>query len=317
MSQEVIRYSAASKEYRLGFIGNRRVVALSNLSLTVNEGAVLGVLGPNGAGKSTAIKLLMNIISPTAGSVALFGKSPELVEARRDVGYLPENPAPYEYLTGQEFVELGAVLSDVPSAQRAQRVREVLEQVRMHRAAHLQIRRYSKGMVQRISLAQALVARPKLLVLDEPTSGLDVLGRQLIRSIIESERTRGTTVLLCSHIIPDVEVLCDRVAVIIGGTLVKEGPVSELLTTQGAEVEVVLEAPEALDPAVTALGANVRRAGSRLIVRVDEPSVPRLLQLPGVLASRIISLQRTRYSLEDVFLQAMKTSGQDVGGLIE
>lgn len=312
----VISYEGVRKEYRLGLFGRRRVVALDGLSLAVPEGVILGVLGPNGAGKSTAIKLLMNIIRPSVGRVALFGHEPENVEARKQVGYLPENPAPYEYLTGREFVELGAVLSGVASSDRAQRVTDVLEQVRMSRAAHLQIRRYSKGMVQRISLAQALVGRPKLLVLDEPTSGLDVLGRQLIRSIIESERARGTTVLMCSHIIPDVEVLCDRVAVIIGGKLVKEGPVNELLTGQGADVEVVIEAPPGLEGEVGSLG-QVTRSGPRLTVKLDETSVPKLLQHPGVASARIISLQRTRHSLEDVFLQAMRASGQDVGGLIE
>lgn len=314
----VIAFEGVSKEYRLGLLGRRKVLALQGLSFSVPEGVILGVLGPNGAGKSTAIKLLMNIIRPTAGRVALFGRAPEEVEARRQVGYLPENPAPYEYLTGAEFVELGAVLSGVPARERKQRVAAVLEQVRMHRAASLQIRRYSKGMVQRISLAQALVARPKLLVLDEPTSGLDVLGRQLIRNIIEEERSRGTTVLMCSHIIPDVEVLCDRVAVIIGGKLVQEGPVAELLTDGASDVEVVLEAaPANVETELTALGVDARRVGSRVTIRTPDGMVGKVLQHPGVLSGRILSLQRTRHSLEEVFLEAMRASGQDVGGLIE
>lgn len=315
---EVIRLRGLTKQYKLGLLKSRKVIALSNLDLTVAAGSVLGVLGPNGAGKSTAIKLMMNIIRPTSGTVELFGRSPEDTAARRDVGYLPENPSPYEYLTGYEFVELGAVLSGVPSSERRKRVTEVLEQVHMSAAAHLQIRRYSKGMVQRASLAQALVARPRLLILDEPTSGLDILGRQLIRDIIATERARGATVLLCSHIIPDVEVLCDQVAVIIGGKLMKEGPVGQLLSQGASDMELVVEnAADSFVSEAQRLGASVDRAGGRLTIKGTDTVVTGLLPNPALATARVISLQRTRYSLEQLFLDAMKNAGQTVGGLIE
>ncbi|MCA3015602.1 MAG: ABC transporter ATP-binding protein, partial [Myxococcaceae bacterium] len=254
------------KVYQLDVLkGRRRVVALQDLSLRIEPGRVLGVLGPNGAGKSTTIKLLLNLIRPTSGAALIFGRPPAEAAARRDVGFLPENPAPYEYLTGAEFVTLAAELSGVRGSECKRRVGEVLEQVQMTSFANVQIRRYSKGMTQRTALAQALVARPRLLILDEPTSGLDVLGRQLIREIVLAEKARGTSILLCSHIIPDVEALCEDVAILIGGKLVKSGPVTELLSTEGSEVELTFEGLSAAQ--VADWGLRLVQAAPRLVGR--------------------------------------------------
>lgn len=304
-------------ELRSG-LSKRRVVALEGLDLTLSDGQIFGLLGPNGAGKSTTIKLLLNIIQPTQGSAHLFGHPPSSVEARRLVGYLPENPAPYEYLTGQEFVEYAGRLSGLTGSALKRRVDAVIEQVQMGQARGLQIRRYSKGMIQRISLAQALVAEPRVLILDEPTSGLDVLGRQLIRDIILAERKRGTTVLFCSHIIPDVEALCDRVAVLIGGKLVREGAVSDLLRGETNEVELVIEGASAeVETAVRALGAACERSGTTLQVRTEEGRVPELLKVVVEGKATIGSLQRARYSLETLFLADVRGSDRKVGGVIE
>ncbi len=241
MTATPIELHGLSKTYRLGFFMNRQVRALDGLDMLIQPGQVYGLLGPNGAGKSTTIKIVMNLVQATSGTAQLFGKPPSDTTVRRQVGFVPENPAPYEYLTGREFVQLAADLGGVPQNEVRSRSAEVLEAVGMSRAADLQIRRYSKGMIQRVALAQAVVHRPLLLILDEPTSGLDPVGRRMVRDFILAERSRGTTVLFCTHIIPDVESLCDRVAVLVNGQRVREGKVAELLTASIPQMEVMVE----------------------------------------------------------------------------
>jgi ABC-2 type transport system ATP-binding protein len=305
-----------TKAYETGFLGRQTVRALTDLDLTVETGQLVGLLGPNGAGKSTTIKLLLNLIRPTSGEVKLFGKAPADSAARARVGFLPENPAPYEYLTGHEFVTLAGQLAGVRGAALTRAVGEVIERVGMARAKDLQIRKYSKGMIQRISLAQSLVAQPDLLILDEPTSGLDVLGRQLVRDIILEQRKRGTTVLFCSHIIPDVEALCDRVVVLIGGKLVRDGKVSELLAGDDDQSELILEG---VDPArVSAIPGvtQVEVLGARVSAKLKESQTAEVLAAALGLGGRVISLNRSRYSLEALFLDALKSSTNSVGSVI-
>jgi ABC-2 type transport system ATP-binding protein len=305
------------KEYRLGFFMNRRVRALQDLSLAVAPGEVYGLLGPNGAGKSTTIKILLNLVRPSSGKAALFGRAPEDREARRDVSFVPENPAPYEYLTGREFVTLSATLAGVGAADRARRVDEVMAAVEMSDAADLQIRRYSKGMVQRIVIAQALVHRPKLLILDEPTSGLDPLGRKLVRELILAERRAGTSVLFCTHIIADVEAVCDRVGVLVAGRLRTEGKVSELLSGQRSAYEVVLEGmtPEAVRGLRLPL-EEVEALGGRTRVRVAESDLSRLLEQALQRGARVGSVEPQRASLETLFVDTIEraSAGHRVGG---
>ncbi|WNG20106.1 ABC transporter ATP-binding protein [Cystobacter fuscus] len=307
-----------SKTYRLGFFMNRQVRALQSLDLKILPGQVYGLLGPNGAGKSTTIKILLNLVQATSGEARLFGLPPRDREARRRVGYVPENPAPYEYLTGREFVTLAGRLTGMSGKELDARVEQVLGMVQMTRAASLQIRRYSKGMVQRVALAQALVSKPSLLILDEPTSGLDPVGRRQIRDLILEERHRGTTVLFCTHIIPDVETLCDRVAVLVGGRRVREGSVSELVSSQATHMELTVEGVPL--ERIQTLGFELERAQTleqRVILRVrdvdSQPLLKRLLELNG----RVTQLQPTRFSLEDLFLRALEEARQGpVGGEI-
>ncbi|ATB42560.1 PilH [Cystobacter fuscus] len=307
-----------SKTYRLGFFMNRQVRALQSLDLKILPGQVYGLLGPNGAGKSTTIKILLNLVQATSGEARLFGLPPRDREARRRVGYVPENPAPYEYLTGREFVTLAGRLTGMSGKELDSRVEQVLGMVQMTRAASLQIRRYSKGMVQRVALAQALVSKPSLLILDEPTSGLDPVGRRQIRDLILEERHRGTTVLFCTHIIPDVETLCDRVAVLVGGRRVREGSVSELVSAQATHMEITVEGVPL--ERIQTLGFELERAQTleqRVLLRVrdvdSQPLLKRLLELNG----RITQLQPTRFSLEDLFLRALEEARQGpVGGEI-
>ena len=305
-----------------GFItGNfprrRKVQAVDDVSFSVKKGQVYGLLGPNGAGKSTTIKILLGLIRPSHGSAKVFGLDPVKPEARSHVGFLPENPLPYEYLTGREFVELAARLGRIDKAQLQSRVTAVLERVGLTGAQHLQIRRYSKGMVQRVSLAQALVTSPTLLVLDEPTSGLDVLGRRLVRDIIFEERERGTTVLFSSHIIPDVEALCDEVALIVGGKLVKSGKVRDLLSTDQSQVEVVLDGlnKEQL-PLLGAEAVEAEWMGDRLILRLSPDQVAHSLKAALGLSARVVSINPVKYSLEEMFIAEIRKRGGDaVGGV--
>lgn len=315
-SENPITVRALSKTYRLGFFRNRRVQALQGLDLSIAPGQVYGILGPNGAGKSTTIKIVMNLVQPTSGEARVFGASPSDPRARRNIGFLPENPAPYEYLSGREFVRLAGQLSGLSGAELDDRVEYVLGRVHMTQAAQLQIRRYSKGMVQRIGLAQAIVHQPKLLVLDEPTSGLDPVGRRQMRDLILEERSRGTTILFCTHIISDVEALCDRVAVIVGGKLAREGSVQDLVSSQTPWVEFI--AKNISLATLASFGIPYEEAkpvGDRLLVRATEPDGQALAVKIIGSGGQLAQLNPVRYSLEDLFMQAMEAAKRPgVGG---
>ncbi|MGO9830754.1 MAG: ABC transporter ATP-binding protein [Myxococcaceae bacterium] len=297
---------------------NRKVRALDDLDLVIQPGQVYGLLGPNGAGKSTTIKIVMNLVQATSGTTQLFGRAPTDTEVRRKVGFVPENPAPYEYLTGREFVQLAADLGGVLQSEVRDRTAEVLESLGMARAADLQIRRYSKGMIQRIALAQAVVHRPQFLVLDEPTSGLDPVGRRLVRDFILAERNRGTTVLFCTHIIPDVETLCDRVAVLVNGRRVREGNVVELLSSSIPQMEVVLGGVS--EERLRGFGRTldeVQSLDNRLLVRCRDSEAQQLVAQVLQAGGRLLSMQPARFTLEELFLQALSEAKHGtVGGEI-
>jgi len=275
---------------------------------------VYGLLGPNGAGKSTTIKILMNLVRPSGGEAQLFGMPPGFKEARRHIGFVPENPSPYEYLTGFEFVKLAGQLTGLSGHTLDRRIKEVLGTVEMDRAAQLQIRKYSKGMIQRIALAQAIIHKPRLLILDEPTSGLDPVGRRQMRDLILAERAQGTTVLFCTHIIPDVETLCDRVAVLVGGNRVREGSVKELLTAEVPLFEMVLEGvPLSQIKGWGYQPAYTQQLGERLILRTSDEQAQSLLRKVLEFSGKVIQLQPVRFSLEDLFLKALSEVKGTVG----
>ncbi|NMO22661.1 ABC transporter ATP-binding protein [Pyxidicoccus fallax] len=314
-----VRIRGLSKTYRVGFFLNKQVKALQGLDLDIAPGQVYGLLGPNGAGKSTTIKILMGLVRASQGEALLFGESPDRPHVRRQVGFLPENPSLYEYLTGREFVTLAGRIFGLSGQELDQRVTRVLGEVGMGRASDLQIRRYSKGMVQRTALAQALISQPRLLVLDEPTSGLDPLGRRQMRDIILAEREKGTTILFCTHIISDVEALCDRVAVLVGGKRVQEGSVQELVSARTPSVELVVHGlPLEQLQALGFTYEHAQQLDSRVRLRVPDADAHRLLQAVIAQGGRVSSLQPARFSLEDLFLEAMqKAGGQTVGGEIQ
>lgn len=227
----VVLTSELRKVYRTGFWLNQKVVSLKNCSLTVYQGETFGLLGPNGAGKTTLLKLLLGIIRPSSGRGLLLGKSLSDRTVKQRIGYLPENPYLYDYLTGWEFLQSAAGLFQIPTSVQRQRIPQLLELVGLSLAdaRTKQMRRYSKGMLQRVGMAQALINDPELIFLDEPMSGLDPLGRYRMREIILSLKAAGKTIFFNSHILSEVEQICDRIAILSQGELICTGSLNELL----------------------------------------------------------------------------------------
>ncbi len=241
----VVKTEGLTKEFRTGF-WRTRVRVLHDLNLEVRQGEIFGYLGPNGAGKTTTMNLLMGLIYPTAGRAWILGRDVSDVAVKAAVGFLPENPYFYTYLTGWEFLNFYGQLFSIPHGERRRRIEELLHLVGLSDAGKLQLRKYSKGMLQRIGLAQALINDPQAVFLDEPMSGLDPVGRKEVRDLILSLKAKGKTVFFSSHIIPDVEMICDRVGIIVNGRLIRVGPLEELL---GSELESIEISASGLDDA--------------------------------------------------------------------
>lgn len=235
------------KEFQTSFRGPI-LRAVDDVSLTIEAGEVFGLIGPNGSGKSTTMKALLGLLKPTAGSCAIFGKDSLKVDSRNDVGFLPENPYFYKHLTGAETIRFYGKLCGMRGAQLKQRVEEMLDLVGLEDARNRRLKGYSKGMLQRIGLAQALVQDPRLVILDEPTAGVDPVGSREIRDLILELKSRGITVFLCSHLLEQVQEVCDKVGIINGGKMVREGHLDDLISVQ-SRTEMVIEnaSPELLD----------------------------------------------------------------------
>jgi ABC-2 type transport system ATP-binding protein len=224
-----------------------KLVAVRDLTLEVAPGQVYGLLGPNGSGKSTTLKIVLGLVTATRGTTQIFGKDSSLVESREDVGFLPENPYFYKYLTGEEAIRFYGKICGLKRDYLEARIETLLELVGLTDARHRRLGGYSKGMLQRIGIAQAMVQEPRLLVLDEPTAGVDPAGSREIRDMIVGLKARGITVLLCSHLLAQVQEICDRVGILAKGILVREGPLEELISIEN-QTEVILEdaSPELL-----------------------------------------------------------------------
>jgi ABC-2 type transport system ATP-binding protein len=284
-------------------VGLRKVAAVESLDLEVAEGEIFGFVGPNGAGKTTTIKMLMGLIFPTRGKAWIFDALIPSSAAKARLGYLPENPAYYDFLTGIEAMRFYATLAGVAGGQRDRRCEELLGLVGLANAAGRQIRKYSKGMQQRLGVAQALLSEPALVVLDEPMSGLDPIGRKEVRDLILELRRRGTTVFFSTHILPDVETLCDRVGMIAGGRLRAVGKLGDLLSARVRSVEVAAVASGAAAGAL-ASGRVLARDGDRITVSFEaqeqsDAAVRSLLDAGG----RLVSVTPHRESLEDFFMR--------------
>src|SRR5256885_11092284 len=260
-SDLVVQTEQLSKVFRVGFWG-KRVTAVDGLSLEVRRGEVFGFLGPNGAGKTTTLKLLMGLIYPTAGSARILGKDWREPEVRAQIGFLPEQPYFYDYLTALELLEYYAALSGIAARERKRRAAEMLSRVGLAEAARIQLRKFSKGMLQRVGIAQAILHDPKIIFLDEPTSWLDPMGRREVRDLIQSLQDQGKTIFFSTHILSDAESLCDRVAVIHQGGLRGIGVVADLVNRNlaASETEIVWNGTQAAE-AIRALGASCRITG--------------------------------------------------------
>ncbi len=303
---EIVRVDEVVKEFRPG-LGLRRRRVLHGISFAVREGEIFGFVGPNGAGKTTTLKILMGLIRPTSGRARILGHDVRETAFRRHIGFLPENPYFYEYLTGREILAFYARLSGLRRAQRSARIEALLEQVGLASAADARLRTYSKGMLQRIGIAQALVHDPSVIFLDEPMSGLDPIGRKEIRDLILRLRAEGKTVFMNTHILSDVELVCDRVAIISRGRIVHEGAIDDFLGSGERETDVVLgRIPAQLALALEErLGARPRPIADRVEVRVREKDVDALLGMALGAGASVISITPHRVSLEAVFLSAV------------
>lgn len=301
----VVRAERLRKVFRVGFWG-RRVTAVEGLSLEVRRGEVLGVLGPNGAGKTTTLKMLMGLIYPTSGEAWIFGYPIGHHAAKAKLGFLPEAPYFYDYLTSREFLNFYGHLFGLWGATLDKRVDELLELVGMTHARDLQLRKFSKGMLQRVGIAQALINDPELVVLDEPMSGLDPIGRKEVRDLILRLKETGKTVMFSSHILHDAEVLCDRVAMILKGQLVACGQVADLIgrgTTQAVEIVVDRLSPEGIAQ-LQSLGSKVVMQGERVMAVLNsQQQVDEALEVIRTAKAKLISLIPHKVSLEDIFIR--------------
>ena len=315
---DAIRTEALTKHYRVGFWRPRPYVALEALTLNVRQGEVFGFLGPNGAGKTTTLKLLMELIYPSSGRAEILGRPVGDVSVKRRIGYLPENPYFYDYLTAEELLQYFAGLFGYSAAERRRRVASLLDDVGIGAERRLQLRKFSKGMLQRVGIAQAIINDPEVVFFDEPMSGLDPLGRREIRELILRLRDRGCTVFFCSHVLSDAETLCSRVAILASGRLAAVGDLSGMHAFQARAWEVVVAGlADTVLERVTASGQVVRstplgaqRYALELPLSVAPDRIVADLAAHGV---QLVSINPIRETLEDFFMRQIGAVSQDRG----
>jgi ABC-2 type transport system ATP-binding protein len=304
LSATLIEVQNLQKTFRIGF-WMRRVEAVRGISFSVSRGDIFGFLGPNGAGKTTTIKMLTGLIAPTSGTARVFGDAIPSQKAMQRVGFMPENPYVYPYLSPREFVEMCARLSGLSGAALRDRTNKVLDQVGIAYAADRPVRRLSKGMLQRTGLAAALVADPELLILDEPMSGLDPVGRKEVRDIILSERAAGRTIFFSTHILTDVETLCDNVVILRKGEVVVSGRLNDLLKRDVKRSDVaVVGADASFESWCEAQGHKIQRLASRMVVAVEgEHKLNPLLRHALDNNVNVVEIVPRHETLEDLFVR--------------
>jgi ABC-2 type transport system ATP-binding protein len=306
-SDPVIEIDGLTKDYEVGLVKKRRVRALDHLSLTIRRGEIFGFLGPNGAGKTTTLKLLMRLIYPTAGTARILGQPIDDVATHARIGYLPENPYFYDYLSGRELLEYTGALFSLNKQQARLRAAELLNMVGLDgERADRQLRKYSKGMLQRIGIAQALVNDPEIVFMDEPMSGLDPIGRREIRDLLLALRRQNKTIFFSSHILSDVETLCDRAAIMTNGKLLRCGTVEELTAQDETTLEIIavgtdLAAFNAQRQTIASLQSLSSTPNGIQILINDEADIEQTLALIRQCNGHLISINPKRRTLEDIF----------------
>lgn len=300
------------KIYSVGFWRKRPKRALCPLQLTVEDGEIFGFLGPNGAGKTTTLKLLMGLVYPTAGSARILGKEWTDPSVKAQIGFLPEQPYFYDYLTAHELLEYYAQLSGVPAKERRPRVEQVLRQVGLQDIKGVQLRKFSKGMLQRVGIAQAILHDPKVVFFDEPMSGLDPMGRREVRDLMEELKRQGKTVFFSTHILSDAETLCDRVAIIHKGELRGIGAVEDLTSSVQDKIEVIWQGTQ-IPACIKALGAECHVSGDRVRAIVAENQQDAIIDALRRERQRLVSITPVRTSLEAYFVEKLRRAETTAG----
>jgi ABC-2 type transport system ATP-binding protein len=300
------------KTYSVGFWRKRPKRALRPLHLAVEEGEIFGFLGPNGAGKTTTLKLLMGLVYPTSGSARILDMELSDPRMKAQIGFLPEQPYFYDYLTARELLEYYGRLSGVAGKERSRKVDEVLKRVGLPDVGGVQLRKFSKGMLQRVGIAQAILHEPRVVFLDEPMSGLDPMGRREVRDLMEQLKQEGKTVFFSTHILSDAEALCDRVAIIHLGELRGVGAVEELTSSVQGKVEVVWQGTS-VPASMRALGAECHVTGDTVRALLAEEKQDAAIEALHRERLRLISVVPVRTSLEDYFVQKLQPAQAAVG----
>lgn len=300
-----IEIQGLTKTYAVGFWRKRPKLALKPLHLSVENGEIFGFLGANGAGKTTTLKLLMGLVFPSGGSAKILGLPFDEPEVKAHIGFLPEQPYFYDYLTARELLNYYGQLSGVEEKVRARRVDEVLALVGLSDSAGVQLRRFSKGMLQRAGIAQAILHDPKVVFFDEPMSGLDPMGRREVRDLMEQLKHQGKTVFFSTHILSDAEALCDRVAIIHQGELRGVGGVAELTSSVRSKIEITFQGAAAA-PAISRLGGECHATGETMRAVLPEPQQDAAVDAVRRAGARLVSLVPVRTSLEDYFLEKLQ-----------
>ena len=305
----VIEIENLTKDYELGFFRKRTVRALDNLSLSVDAGQIFGFLGANGAGKTTTLKLLMRLIFPTSGTARILERDIQDVRMHERIGYLPENPYFYDYLTAREFLEYCAEIFGSPVVKRKKRTADLLSRVKLEEKKwDTQLRKFSKGMLQRVGLAQSLINDPDIVFLDEPMSGLDPVGRREVRDLIASLRDDGKTVFMCSHILSDIEVLCDRVAILKRGKLAQVGHLDELRQRTEGPNRMEILAANADASALHFANADISATPRGLRIEISsEDEIESALAALRKAGGKVVSIQPVKQSLEELFLDGSQS----------
>jgi ABC-2 type transport system ATP-binding protein len=303
------------KVYKVGFWTKRPKRALSPLHLAVEEGEIFGFLGPNGAGKTTTLKLLMGLVFPSAGSARILGREWTDPEVKAQIGFLPEQPYFYDHLTAHELLNYYAQLSAVPAKERPRRVHATLQRVGLPDVQGMQLRKFSKGMLQRVGIAQAILHEPKLVFFDEPMSGLDPIGRREVRNLMEQLKQEGKTVFFSTHILSDAEALCDRVAIIHKGELRGVGAVEELTSSVQGKVEVIWQGTQ-IPASLKALGAECHVTGDTVRAIIDERQQDAVIDALRRERLRLVALTPLRTSLEAYFVEKLRRAETTAGSTV-